>query len=194
MKGAQRREAILDAATALLLEGGFEAATTRRIASAVGISQPSLYAHFPTKEALSEALATRAFTGLDQRMERVADVAADQRLEAIVRGYVSFALEEPGPYRVAFMLDHPGVPPTTAAMCEKPGYAAFSIFAAALADLQAAGVLRAGDTATLAQTVWAGMHGLCSLLLARPTFPWVDQSALIDAHLELLSRGACARD
>jgi AcrR family transcriptional regulator len=193
LKGPERREAILDAATRLLIEGGFESASTRRIAAEVGISQPSLYAHFPTKEALADALATRAFAALDRRMEQVATVPASLRLAAMIRGYIDFALEEPDAYRIAFMVEHVGPAPSLEQVCLKPGYAAFTIFAGALAELQAEGYLRAGDTATLAQTVWAGVHGLCALMLARPAFPWVERDALITAHVGLLSSGASSQ-
>ncbi len=36
---------------------------------------------------------------------------------------------------------------------------------------------------TAAQFSWAGMHGLVSLLLARPEFPFVDRETPIEAHL-----------
>jgi AcrR family transcriptional regulator len=192
LKSHERREAILDAATRLLLDGGLAQASTRRIAAAVGVSQPSLYAHFPTKEALSEALANRAFAALDRRMAMVRETKPERRLEALIRSYVAFALEEPAAYQIAFMVAHPGTPPTPEEMKEKPGYGAFSIFAGEIAALQAAGVVRDGDNATLAQTIWAGMHGLCALLLARPGFPWVAREALLAGHVALLTRGALA--
>jgi hypothetical protein len=31
--------------------------------------------------------------------------------------------------------------------------------------------------------IWAHVHGLTSLLIARPEFPWVDREALIEAHI-----------
>ena len=190
-KGPERREAILVAATRLIVEGGFEAASTRRIAAAVGISQPSLYAHFPTQEALADALATRSFEELNRRLKRVAHAPIPQRFETLVRGYIDFALEEPGPYRIAFILDHPGPLPSVEDIVAKPGFEAFTIFATALGELQALGLLRPGPLDVLAQSVWASMHGLCALLLTRPTFPWVERQTLIDHHVALLCQGAC---
>ncbi|WP_062204063.1 TetR/AcrR family transcriptional regulator [Demequina salsinemoris] len=46
------RERILDAAAQLFVEQGYAATTTRQISSSVGIKQPSLYYHFPNKEAM----------------------------------------------------------------------------------------------------------------------------------------------
>jgi TetR/AcrR family transcriptional regulator, mexCD-oprJ operon repressor len=51
-------EAILDAAEALLARGA--AATTTAVAAEAGVSRVTLYAHFPTREALVEAVVARA--------------------------------------------------------------------------------------------------------------------------------------
>ena len=41
----------------------------------------------------------------------------------------------------------------------------------------------------IAQSKWASLHGLVSLLIARPTFPWVDRETLIRTHIESLLAG-----
>lgn len=41
-----------------------------------------------------------------------------------------------------------------------------------------------------AQVLWAGLHGLVALLIARPEFPWVDREKLIATHVAMLARGA----
>lgn len=52
-----RESAILDAATAVLSQKGYDLMTMDDVAGAVGISKPSLYKHFKSKEELvSEAL------------------------------------------------------------------------------------------------------------------------------------------
>jgi hypothetical protein len=49
----------------------------------------------------------------------------------------------------------------------------------------------------LEQSLWASMHGLCALLLARPDFPWGEIAPLIDIpyrnHFGSLSERALAR-
>ncbi len=49
------------------LRHGMQAVTTRQIAAAVGVSQPSLYAFFPNKQALEAEVCTRAFEELTSR-------------------------------------------------------------------------------------------------------------------------------
>jgi AcrR family transcriptional regulator len=50
------RERILFVAGDLFARQGFHATTTRQIADAVGVRQPSLFHHFPSKDAIAEAL------------------------------------------------------------------------------------------------------------------------------------------
>jgi AcrR family transcriptional regulator len=56
MKGEERRAAILEASVQLFAEKGFRGATTRELASALQVSEPVLYQHFPTKRDLYLAI------------------------------------------------------------------------------------------------------------------------------------------
>lgn len=56
---ALTEDAILDAALALLDEGGLEAASVRRIAAAVGVAPNAVYTYFPDKAAVQAALVDR---------------------------------------------------------------------------------------------------------------------------------------
>lgn len=38
----------------------------------------------------------------------------------------------------------------------------------------------------LAQSLWTSLHGLVSLLIARPAFPWADRERLIESHIRRL--------
>ena len=54
--GSETRERILVEASRLLAIRGYHGTTTREIARAVGISQPSLFFHFPSKGAIANEL------------------------------------------------------------------------------------------------------------------------------------------
>ena len=45
------------------------------------------------------------------------------------------------------------------------------------------------DLETASQSLWAAMHGLVSLLLARKGFPFVERQRLIDWHVAALLKG-----
>ena len=108
MRGA-RREDILAHSLALFAEHGPHQVSTRQIAQAVGISQPSLYAHFPSRDAIGVELCCRAFDHLHDRMQATAEAIAEPagRIREIGRTYIGFGLENEAAYRVAFMLEMP---------------------------------------------------------------------------------------
>jgi AcrR family transcriptional regulator len=56
MSSTERRAAIIDAAMRLFGERGFRGVTTRELAAAVGVSEPVLYQHFPSKRDLYTAI------------------------------------------------------------------------------------------------------------------------------------------
>ena len=56
MSSTERRAAIIDTAMRLFGERGFRGVTTRELASAVGVSEPVLYQHFPSKRDLYTAI------------------------------------------------------------------------------------------------------------------------------------------
>jgi AcrR family transcriptional regulator len=56
MSATDTRERILQEASNLFARQGYRATTTREIAQAVGIRQPSLFHHFRSKSAIAEAL------------------------------------------------------------------------------------------------------------------------------------------
>lgn len=189
--GGERREEILAAALRLISEAGVHNVSTRQIAHAVGISQPTLYAYFPNRHALIGEVGSRAFAALAGRM-RVAVAAAgsaEARLKAVARNYISFGLEHPDAYRVAFMIeagsgDEKGSDDAVLAA----GIEAFAIHRQCVADYLG-GTLSDAERTLIAQSMWASLHGLVSLLIARPGFPWEDRDQLIGCHIEAMAHG-----
>lgn len=56
LPAATRRDQLIDAATRLFSERGFEGATTREIAQAAGMNEALIFRHFPHKEDLYAAI------------------------------------------------------------------------------------------------------------------------------------------
>lgn len=76
--GASGREQILDAAAEMFSTQGYSAASTRRIAEAVGVKQASLYYHFSSKQdILAELLAgtVRPSLAFSTRLARTSEPA-----------------------------------------------------------------------------------------------------------------------
>lgn len=176
----ERRDQILDAAQDLFLKHGLAGVTTRQIARAVGISQPSLYAHFPTREALALALCERAFNLLAARLRDVAERTEGwDRLHELGRAYIRFGLEHPAAYRVAFMAELLEAHSEPGQKALSAGLEGFMVLRRAYGELQPDPHLAELG----AQSMWASIHGLVSLLLARPDFPFAPWDELIDHHL-----------
>lgn len=185
-----RRDEILKIAGELFARHGVDAVTTRRIAQAVGISQPSLYAHFASLQQIQDEVAAEAFARLEQAISSADGESPETQLAKAVRGYFDFGLSHPHAYRIAFMLEYPGDKPNRPDLSvsgfhqtDHPGPRAFGhlvrIVGLNRPDLSAETVVMRS------QSLWASLHGLVSLLLARPEFPWGDTQKLVDEHCKL---------
>ncbi|HYZ16515.1 MAG TPA: TetR/AcrR family transcriptional regulator [Candidatus Acidoferrum sp.] len=67
-KGLESRETIVDAAAAVVLRRGFEGTSFGDVCDAIGVSRGKLTHHFPTKEALFEAIIESKFARFRQRV------------------------------------------------------------------------------------------------------------------------------
>ena len=65
----------------------------------------------------------------------------------------------------------------------------YGVLRGELAKLQGRGLTIDLDIETLTQCAWSGMHGLVSLLIAKPGFPWSDREHLIASQLRVIARG-----
>jgi hypothetical protein len=65
----------------------------------------------------------------------------------------------------------------------------FLTFRDQVAKLIADGRLRPADATVTTQMLWGALHGLATLLITHPTFPWADHRHLIDTLVDTLVRG-----
>ena len=85
-----RESAILDAAHALIADRGYDAMTMDELADRVGISKPTLYQHFPSKEAIAvRAVLLRMEGCLDYIRAVDRSLPAAQRLRRVVAWVVN---------------------------------------------------------------------------------------------------------
>ncbi|MEM1329563.1 MAG: TetR/AcrR family transcriptional regulator [Planctomycetota bacterium] len=82
----QRRDAILDAARALLDRDGLEGTGINAIAREAGLSKPAIYTYFDSREAiLLDLLSDEYADWIGELAERVPNEAAPQDIEALAR-------------------------------------------------------------------------------------------------------------
>jgi AcrR family transcriptional regulator len=175
-----RREAIVAEARALIAEHGIDALSIRRLAGRLGVSAPALYAHVRDKDDLLGAVATIELDELASRFEAVAVADANAESSAGLRGlaeaYLAFARECPSAFEL-LATTPPGL----------RGSRAEAIL------VEAAGRTRAGDPDALAAAVWAGAHGVATVLRLAPAADLAEEqrrlAAVIDPLLTSERRG-----
>lgn len=194
--------ALIAAALDLAREGGPDAIVLREAARRVGVSATAAYRHFTALPQLVEAVTIASLGALAHAMEAelaqcedVGDVQlqALQRMRAIGRGYVHFALAEPGLFATAFSGYHEGghVEGETGAS----GRNAKQLLQWALDGLVEVGSLAPSDREAAATHAWAVVHGLSMLLLGpMQDLPPAEREAVIESTLDLVARGLLVRD
>src|SRR5258707_9816686 len=103
---AERRQQILDAARAMAEADGWTAVTSRRLADAIGYTQPVLYGHFPGgKTEIMRTVALAGFAELAAAMQAaVAGRTGPQAGAAGAGGDLGFAPTHPSLLRAMFQL------------------------------------------------------------------------------------------
>ena len=102
--------ALLDVAERLVAEGGLEALSVRRVASAIGATIRAVYSLFGSKDGLVVALGTRAFTLLSDGLDALptTDDPAGDVVEAGVVVFRRFTLSHPALFTIGLL--QAGVP------------------------------------------------------------------------------------
>ena len=178
------RRALLDAAMEMLATHGAEDLGLRELARVVGVSAAAPYRHFDNKTALLEALAVTGFRDFALAVDAAArDVAPTDRLDAMGRAYVKFALEHGNLFRLMFSPELKRDARPTLRMAADAAFASLRIATAS-----------EGDGRIAALKAWAQVHGLAVLLLDGQIAlrPNEDIGALIAAVLADKTGGAGA--
>jgi AcrR family transcriptional regulator len=190
------RAALIDAGVQLAREGGPSAIVLREVARRIGVSPNAAYRHFADLPDLSDAVADVALEALAESMQReLAALEGDDpllRLLAVGRGYVHFALAEPGLFAAAFSRAKDHMDP----LHDTPDgqRTAAGLLHDALDGLASAELLAPEDRDAAVTMAWATVHGLSTLLLGPlAAVPAVDREPMIDAALGLVCRGLTSR-
>ncbi len=191
-QGASRRGEILAAASRIFLEEGVANATMRRIAAAVGVSTTALYVYFPDKDAILQAIAEATFAELLATLEATQQVggSAAERFRTGLRAYVEFGLARPDAYRLTFLSTPAGrgaVPPP----CDVIQAAdhSFAILQRGVEEMMAEGSFRPGASESIAEAIWACLHGVTALLLDQAEHVVTPPEHLVEQVIDLVTLG-----
>ncbi len=184
--GDRLRAEIVEAATRLLARlGEDEPFSLRAVAKEADIAPPSVYLHFADKTALILAVLYKLFTELAaardeaERATAVAGGNAWDRLLARSLAYVRFGLERPGHYKVLYegraipRLDDPRLAALGQPMLDRTA----ELIGEVRRERRAK---PAGNAERLALLLWAGLHGVVSLQINKPTISWPEMGELTE--------------
>ena len=185
------RTALIEAAAAMISEGGAASVTMRAIGGRLGVSRAAPYRHFPDKTALLVAVAVEGFRRLNRRLG-VDQTAAPpessiERLRRMGEEYVRFALEHPAHYRLMYgkealaRQDQPELREAGGALLEN--------LVQVIRVHQQQGEIERGDPRAQAYVAWSAVHGLASLLIEKQIDPSVDVNELIQQSTRTLLDG-----
>ena len=187
-QGERLRDDIIEAASRLLADPAAPPLTLRAVAREAGVAATSVYLHFDDIQSLVLAVADRRFGELVQLQDDARSGGADpcQRVRAGCLAYCEFGLMYQGHYQVMFA--NPLPLPEDMTPDQFPGWKAFQQLMGAVAECIGAepGDQRAFFTA---QLIWQQLHGIVSLRISRPRFPWPPLAETVNQAVDRLLAG-----
>jgi AcrR family transcriptional regulator len=184
------REEILDAARALFVKDGYEHVSIRKIAEKIEYAPGTIYLYFRDKAEILDRICDETFAKLSHRLQAI-NKDPSKPLDSLRRGlrtYIQFGVDNPNHYIVTFVQakrlprdEHP-----------KTGEQCFDNLREAVQRCIDAGELNCDDVEEVSQALWAGAHGVTSLLITC-AFPFIESNRLIDRVLHILIEGVRKR-
>ena len=169
------RSLIAKTASEMFVRQGYESFSMRILANKLGCSHGTLYLYFKDKQGLFDFLVEDSFEQLAHALEHLRqgrDGDPVEMLKQAGRIYVNFGRQNPNAYEFAFVIRRAG-----SRRLWKP-HAAFRFLRDTIGRCIEERRFRPVNVDTATQAIWAAVHGVTSLLIARPNFPWVDVDEL----------------
>ena len=187
------RQEILDAARDILVREGYDGLSMRKVAERIDYSPTAIYLHFKDRDDLVFCVCEQLMGGLVKELEQVAERNADPlvALEKGLRRYVEFGLKHPQHYQATFGIPQ-GHDPAKDARYRAPGtmgMQAFGFLPRHVGECVKQRKLAKVDVHQASCALWAGIHGITSLLIVMPNFKWGDPDEVIDQLITMLVDG-----
>jgi AcrR family transcriptional regulator len=158
------KEALVEAARALVAERGEASFTLAEAAKRAGVTPAAPYRHFSDRNALLGELAKRSFDLFCQRLKGAWDDGRPDPVQAFGRmgtAYLAFSSEEPGLYHAMF-----GNAQTLSPEHATAARRSFDLLVTASQTVLSHFGADIGEARQLANQIWALAHGVAQLTLA----------------------------
>jgi AcrR family transcriptional regulator len=169
---------ILNSAFKLFSERGFDGVSIRDIAADAGLTNPALYRHYPSKEALGLALYRKSYDAVLERIEGKvrASMSGLEKLEAYIEACVDLHRIKPSPLLFLDQLQDTFWPKVR----EEYGERTLAIrLLAWVREGQKAGEIRTDVDAIMLTTVPSGLVSEWSALARAGLAPWSTAAATL---------------
>jgi AcrR family transcriptional regulator len=194
---SETRDKILDAARELFVTEGYEGVSMRRVAEKIEYSPTAIYVHFADKEELFRELCHQDYARLAEVFQSsVMSTDPLERVRQIGRVYVEFGMRNPNHYKFMFMATHPAQEPDEEdrEIIGNPEKDAYAFLTWAVQQAIDAGCFREElrDAEVISQTLWASVHGVISLEIAKGNDAWVEWRPIkdrVETMMDLTFRG-----
>ena len=182
------REQILQAAAALFLAQGFDATSMEQVRQRAGVSNGSLYHHYPTKNHLARALYEAALADFHAVLLKAlaGDPAGEEGTRALVAAYIGWVLKRPDEARVLHELRR-----TTAISGAEPDWGALNAEAHGRLRAWAEACAARGEMKHMSFGVWIALV-FAPLLQLTPRWLQQDKPAVPPRLRALLADAAWA--
>jgi AcrR family transcriptional regulator len=176
---SETRDKILDAARELFISEGYEGVSMRRVAEKIEYSPTAIYVHFADKNELFHELCHQDFARLAEVFQSSVMLSDPiERLKQIGAIYVDFGMHYPNHYKFMFMTPTPALGPheDDEEIKGNPEEDAYAFLKSAVLQAIDAGCFRGElkDPEIISQTLWAAVHGVISLHIAKCKDAWVE--------------------
>jgi len=161
---ANFRDRASEAAERLFAEQGPGAVTMRQLASELGVSPMTPYRYFEDKDEILASVRANSFARFVEVLDaaRASADGARARGAAAAEAYLAFALQNARAYKLMFDFNQPQAERYPGLAAGPRGQKSMTAY---IQDALAEGLTN-GDSAQLALTLWAAIHGAVILELA----------------------------
>jgi AcrR family transcriptional regulator len=182
---SETRDKILDAARELFISEGYEGVSMRKVAEKIEYSPTAIYVYFADKNELFHELCHQDYARLAEVFQSsVMSSDPIERLKQIGAIYVDFGTRYPNHYKFMFMTPHPALEPNEDddEIRGNPEEDAYAFLKWAVQKAIDTRCFRAElkDAEIISQTLWAGVHGVISLHIAKCKDAWVQWRPLAE--------------
>jgi AcrR family transcriptional regulator len=185
------REAMVEAAVALIEEVGPYAVTVREVARRAGVSPGAPFRHFPTRMALLTAVAEEAMQRFQAEIAAalgpVAGADVRTRMTTVARAYLTWAIRNPTHFKVISnrdLIDYAGSSTLTGINAQT-----HALLHGLFSEASAAGLLRSNDIDAQVLLARGAVYGLARMA-ADGHLPAAEEAqSQVDAALELFMAG-----